>query len=613
MAVPQAPTGLVVYTVVIGDGYRLPPLPGGGMTAGGESLFLCFTDRADLTGEGWTIVPIDPSLPGDEVRSARDIKIRPHRWLPSAEWRVGPLPLRSLYIDPRVVLTADPETVWRTLIGTGQGVLVGALLHSFRATVADEFDACVEQGLENPLTLSEHRRALCDHDPAALTERPVWGGMLARRHADPAVIDAMEGWFAQVLRYSRRDQLSFASVARVLDEGQLRLAESDIHVSAFHRWPLTSYARPERYAASARDRFPEHTEALLLLARTRQELEHSQDSLRRLRERRIVRFALAVARPMRGLFRSLRHLNDRLSQASRLLERRAAAYLWALRERRRFRQVPPQTYAEKIRARMVLVRDPLLRTFADKVATAEYVAMTVGREHVPTRYGLYDRSSAVPLDDLPARCVIKPTHASGAVIALDERAPRPGRLPLPPAGHPWFPLRIRIPAAALDRDWFRLISDHWLHRDYAAAHGRLEWAYQGVPRRLLVEELLDDGTDDFPQDCKLFVFHGRVGLILTQGNRGRTDQFRTYYDREGREVMLRPEGFTGLRRPGSLPDVFPQMVSIAEALARPVDFLRVDLYRIGDRILVGELTNYPAAGDKELLLPDGSIWTAPDW
>ena len=607
MVAAQAPNGLVVYTVVIGDGYRLPPRPGG------ESLFLCFTDRRDLPEEGWTIVPIEPSLPGDEVRSARDIKIRPHRWLSLAERRVGPLPGRSLYIDPSVELTADPETVWRALVGVDHRVLVGAMLHSFRATVDDEFDACAEQGLENALTLSEHRRALSDHDRAALREQPVWSGIVARRHTDPTVIDAMEAWFVQILRYSRRDQLSFTSVTRVLGQGRIRLADMDNHSSAFHRWPLPSYSRPDRYAASARDRFPEHTEALLLLARTRQELEQSQDMLRRLRERRLVRFALAVARPMRGLFHLLRHVNGCLSEAWRPLERRAAAYLWSLRERRRFRQAPPQTYAEKVRARMVFVRDPLLRTFADKVATAEYVAMTVGREHVPMRYGVYDRPGAIPLDELPERCVIKPTHASGAIIALDERASHPDPLPLPSAGHPWFPLRIRIPPKALDREWFRRISEHWIRRDYATVHGRLEWAYQGVPRRLLIEELLDDGTDEFPQDVKLFVFHGRVGLILTEGNRGRTDQFRTYYDRDGHEVLLRPDGFTGLRRPGSLPDVFPQMVSLAETLARPVDFLRVDLYRIGDRILVGELTNYPAAGDKELLLPDGSIWTAPDW
>lgn len=613
MSAPEAATGLVVYTVVIGDGYLLPPLPDGRMNDDDESSFLCFTDRRDLEAKGWTIIPVEPSLPGDEVRSSCDVKIRPHRWLPVAAQKVGPLPARSLYINPSVELLTDPETAWQSLIGVDHRVLVGAMRHSFRETVAEEFDACAEQGLENPLVLSEHRRVLSTHDPTALTQRPVWGGILARRHSDPAVIDAMEAWHSQILRYSRRDQLSFASVARELGPSRIRLADVNNHSSAFHRWPLASYTRPERYASSAGDRFPEHTEALMLLARTERELEQLEGAFRRLRERRSVRFALAVARTMRGPLRRFRRLADLLREVGGPLERKATAHFWALRERRRFRRTPPFTYAEKVRARMVLVRDPLLRTFADKVATAEYVAMTVGREHVLERHGVYDRPEAVPLDALPKRCAIKPSHGSGAIIALDDRATHPGLLPLPSAGHPWFPVSIRIPPEALDREWFRRIGEHWLRRDYAAVHGRLEWAYQGIPRRLLVEELLDDGTDGFPQDVKFFVFHGRVGLILTEGSRGRTDQFRTYYDRDGHEVLIRPDGFTGLRRPGSLPDVFPQMVSLAEKLAQPVDFLRVDLYRVGNRTLVGELTNYPAAGDKELLLPDGSIWTAPDW
>ena len=38
------------------------------------------------------------------------------------------------------------------------------------------------------------------------------------------------------------------------------------------------------------------------------------------------------------------------------------------------------------------------------------------------------------------------------------------------------------------------------------------------------------------------------------------------------------------------------MVEVAEALSKGVDFVRVDLYQVGERVVFGELTNYPAAG-----------------
>lgn len=38
------------------------------------------------------------------------------------------------------------------------------------------------------------------------------------------------------------------------------------------------------------------------------------------------------------------------------------------------------------------------------------------------------------------------------------------------------------------------------------------------------------------------------------------------------------------------------MISIAEQLAGDIDFVRVDLYDAGERIVFGELTNYPWGG-----------------
>ena len=43
------------------------------------------------------------------------------------------------------------------------------------------------------------------------------------------------------------------------------------------------------------------------------------------------------------------------------------------------------------------------------------------------------------------------------------------------------------------------------------------------------------------------------------------------------------------------------MIDLAQRLAADTDFVRVDLYLLTDRIVLGELTNYPAGGDSPFI------------
>jgi hypothetical protein len=62
-----------------------------------------------------------------------------------------------------------------------------------------------------------------------------------------------------------------------------------------------------------------------------------------------------------------------------------------------------------------------------------------------------------------------------------------------------------------------------------------------------------------------------------------------------------------------LPPTFGAMRSVAERLAREFEFVRVDLYALGDRLVVGELTHYPTGGNKSFDPPEwdaklGALW-----
>ena len=117
-----------------------------------------------------------------------------------------------------------------------------------------------------------------------------------------------------------------------------------------------------------------------------------------------------------------------------------------------------------------------------------------------------------------------------------------------------------------------------------------EWAYWNVPPRLLVEELLLDEHGGLPRDYKVFVFHGRAHVVSVEYDRFGEHRRRAYTtDWEALPVRWKYGHAPVEPRPTRL----ERMLEIAESLGAETDFVRVDLYSLPDRVVVGELTNYP--------------------
>lgn len=231
----MAPTGRAcVYTCLIGGYEALNEQP---MAAASGLDFICFTDDAALTSASWQIRRLDPAFPLDPVRSQRMAKLSPHELLPDYDL--------SLYIDNSVILTAPPEEVIARYLPDGVSVAMPG--HSFRASVRDEFMEVLRMGLDDGGRVLEQLNHYMMSDPSVLETVPFWSAIMLRRHHDPKVTAAMRLWLAQVLRYSRRDQLSGT---HALGRSGLEVArfEVDNLGSWFHRWPVTQ--------ARDRDAFP---------------------------------------------------------------------------------------------------------------------------------------------------------------------------------------------------------------------------------------------------------------------------------------------------------------------------------------------------------------------
>ena len=269
----------------------------------------------------------------------------------------------------------------------------------------------------------------------------------------------------------------------------------------------------------------------------------------------------------------------------------------------------PHTFRDKVRYKMLRDHRPLVVTFADKAAVRDYVANAVGQQYLPRVYAIVDDPAALYDVDLPEAYVVKPTHGSGAAIVVSDRAPGDERLASDPAS--WTYQHIR-PEFAVRHELVRTARG-WLGQLYGQGPNR-EWVYGQVPRRIIVEELLADGKGAIAGDYKFFVFHGTCAYVQVDTGRfgRRTQDFFlpdwTHLPLSGGPPWAVPEP--------AAPDDLSEMLGVAQRLGADTDFVRVDLYSVGERVVFGELTSFPAGGDSRFDPESfndefGRHWTVP--
>jgi hypothetical protein len=272
----------------------------------------------------------------------------------------------------------------------------------------------------------------------------------------------------------------------------------------------------------------------------------------------------------------------------------------------------PVTFTQKVLHKMAHDRRPILRQFADKAAARDYVAERVGGEYLTAVYSITADPGALDWDALPREFVAKATHGSGNVVIVSSAALAESRLPSrAPKG--WH--RYLVRPESVDRAALTALMEQWMSSDYYARPGKLpEWCYRGIRPQILIEELLVAERGEIPIDYKFFTFDGVCRFIQVESQRA-TDHRRDTFAPDWTPIDSTgnyPRSATVPRRPENL----AAMVDIAEELGRGIDFVRVDLYSIGERVVFGELTNYPEGGRLRITPPEfdrvwGSYWTLP--
>lgn len=242
--------------------------------------------------------------------------------------------------------------------------------------------------------------------------------------------------------------------------------------------------------------------------------------------------------------------------------------------------------------RKLIDRDPRFPQLGDKLAVRDYVASRVGDQHLAEVFTCGNSWDELDVDALPGDFVLKTTRANVRIVRS---------------------FRAEIEASLAQ----------WSANALASRHGENqgEWWYAVRPNRLFAEELLQNEDGSAPDEHKLFVFHGRTQLVMSntdvQAQRRITLRDSTWQPIPGQYLELRGRSYPNFEDPSSIPRKAQRMNELAERIARDLTFARVDLYDVDGRIICGEITLCPTSGylrigerGYDALL--GSLWSNPE-
>ena len=243
----------------------------------------------------------------------------------------------------------------------------------------------------------------------------------------------------------------------------------------------------------------------------------------------------------------------------------------------------PSTMSEVINQIKLERHNSLRALTADKVGVREFVAERVGPEYLIPLLQVIERPEDLQLRELPGAFILKAAHGSGMnlIVRDGERS----------------------------EEELRALIRGWQQTDFSRS--LRERQYEKIPRRVAVEELLLNDEGETPADYKFFTFHGRAKMIQVDSTRFRHHE-RNLFTPEWRELAVR----LTFPRPAKVPDrpeTLDEMISVAETLAAPFGFARVDLYQHRGRVYFGEITHTPGGGSEKYDPPEfdrvlGSIW-----
>ena len=203
--------------------------------------------------------------------------------------------------------------------------------------------------------------------------------------------------------------------------------------------------------------------------------------------------------------------------------------------------------------------------YTDKYEVRKYVAEIIGEQYLNQVVGIYDDFDDIDFDKLPNAFAMKATHGSSYNVIVPDKA------------------QLNISAA---RKKFK----KWLKENYYYK-GR-EKNYKLIKPRIMCDVFLNSREGEL-EEYKLFCFHGKVGFIQ-HNNQINGIRYDNIFDASWNILPVK-YGYNGFPDDGE-PKNGALLIELAEKLATPFPFVRVDLYNVDSRIIFSELTFHSGGG-----------------
>lgn len=225
----------------------------------------------------------------------------------------------------------------------------------------------------------------------------------------------------------------------------------------------------------------------------------------------------------------------------------------------------PKTMNEYICANKIDDKKLNYDKYTDKYQVREYVAQVIGEQYLNKVLGIYSSFDEIDFDILPKSFVLKATHGSSYNIIVKDKN-------------------------QLDKRAAKKRFDKWLSENFYFKDR--EKNYKNIKPRIMCDVYLEPSDEEL-EEYKVFCFKGKVGFI--QHNKMlHGERHSNIFDSSWNLLPVR-YGYSAFAG-DSKPENGDELVSVAEKLAEPFEFVRVDLYNVDGRIIFSELTFHSGGG-----------------
>lgn len=232
----------------------------------------------------------------------------------------------------------------------------------------------------------------------------------------------------------------------------------------------------------------------------------------------------------------------------------------------------PQMHVEKVNWLKLNYRNSLQTEYTDKYLVRSHLKKKNYENFLPNLIGVYDKFEHINLDLLPEKVFLKTNHMSGVNQVLEKSKTNINKT------------KSRF-NKALNSNYYK---------------NSREWNYLNISPKILVEEYLDMSKY---LDYKFFVFDGKAEFFAVikevndeYGNQSIKNKFNLYdMKQKPLNVDVKREKFDDTNFKFS--EFIPEMKKMAENLANPFPFCRVDFLVSKNKFLFGEITFHPNGGE----------------